>query len=260
VGALDLFAKDSPATLVLVAARVMGLMLIAPSLSATIVPRLVKIGVIVLFTVLLQPAVLPLVSAPALTPASIAAEVLVGLAMGLGAALIVGAAETAGDLMAVQIGLSGTAILDPMDNTQLPSLGVFTRMFAVTMLLTLGLHEQMLRAMAESFVAMPPGSERDMMGGLQGLVASGSTLFVLGLRFAAPVIAVVLLTNVALAILSRAAPQFNLLSVSFPVQIALGLFALAAALPAMGRTLSSWPTAYREIVARIGDGFVIVAR
>jgi flagellar biosynthetic protein FliR len=260
MGAFDLFAKDSPATLVLVAARVMGLMLIAPSLSATIVPRLVKIGMILLFTVLLQPAVLPFVDNPQLTPATIAGEVLVGLAMGLGAALIVGAAETAGDLMAVQIGLSGTAILDPMDNSQLPSLGVFTRLFAVTMLLTLGLHETMLRAMAESFVAMPPGASRDLMGGLQQLVSSGSTLFILGLRFAAPVIAVVLLTNVALAILSRAAPQFNLLSVSFPVQISLGLFALAAALPAMGRTLSTWPTAYREIIARIGEGFVAVAR
>lgn len=260
MGALDLFAKDSPATLVLVAARVMGLMLIAPSLSATIVPRLVKVGMIVLFTVLLQPAVLPLVESPQLTPASIAAEVLVGLAMGLGAALIVGAAETAGDLMAVQIGLSGSAILDPMDNSQLPSLGVFTRLFAVTLLLTLGLHEVMLRAMAESFVAMPPGETRDLAGGIQQMVASGSTLFILGLRFAAPVIAVVLLTNVALAILSRAAPQFNLLSVSFPVQIALGLFALAAALPAMGRTLSTWPTAYNEIISRIGEGFVIAGR
>lgn len=260
MGALDLFAKDSPATLVLVAARVMGLMLIAPSLSATIVPRLVKIAMILLFTVLLQPAVLPLVDAPQLTPATIAAEVLVGLAMGMGAALIIGAAETAGDLMAVQIGLSGTAILDPMDNSQLPSLGVFTRLFAVTMLLTLGLHEVMLRALAESFMALPPASSIDLQGGLQQLVASGTTIFVLGLRFASPVIAVVLLTNVALAILSRAAPQFNLLSVSFPVQISLGLFALAAALPAMGRTLSTWPTAYSDIVARIGAGFVLVAR
>jgi len=260
VGAFDLFAEDSPATLVLVAARVTGLLLLAPALSATIVPRLVKIAILVLTTILLQPAVLPLVNNPQLTPTTIAGEVLVGLALGLGAALIVGAAETAGDLMAVQIGLSGTAILDPMDNSQLPSLGVFTRLFAVTLLLTLGLHYGMLEALAESFVAMPPGAERDLAGGLQALVASGSTLFILGIRFAAPVIAVVLLTNVALAILSRAAPQFNLLSVSFPIQISLGLFALAAALPAMGRTLAAWPTAYRAVVARIAEGFVLLPR
>lgn len=260
MGALDLFAPRSPATLVLVGARVSGLMLLAPSLSATIVPRLVKVGLIVLFTVLMQPAVLPLAEQAVLSPGAIAGEVLVGLAIGLGAALIVGAAETAGDLMAVQIGLSGTAILDPMDNSQLPSLGVFTRLFAVTLLLTMGLHEVMLRALAESFVAMPPGAARDLAGGLEALVGSGSTLFLLGLRFAAPVIAVVLLVNVALAILSRAAPQFNLLSVSFPIQIALGLFALAATLPAMGRTLAAWPTAYGDIVARIGSGFLLAPR
>jgi flagellar biosynthetic protein FliR len=261
VAPFDLFAPHSAATLVLVGARVTGLMLIAPALAATAVPRLVKVGAMVLFTVLLQPAVLPLVEAPALTVGAVAAEVLIGLAIGLGAAIIIGAAETAGDVMAVQIGLSGSAILDPIDTSaQMPVLGIFTRMFAVTLLLTLDLHQVMLLALAESFTTLVPGTPVSLAGGLAEMVRVGSALFAIGVRFAAPVIAAVLLANVALAILTRAAPQINLLSVSFPVQIALGLFALAAAIPAMGRTLTGWPTVYRGLLTGIGDGFLLAPR
>lgn len=259
--AFNPLAPGSAATLILVAARVTGLFLIAPALSATIVPRLTKIGMMVLATVLLQPTVLPLIENPVLTVAAVAAEVLIGFTMGLGAAVIVGAAETAGDVMAVQIGLSGSAILDPIDTSaQMPVLGIFTRMFAVTLLLTLDLHHVMLGALAESFSTLVPGSPVSMEGGLQEMVRLGSVLFVLGVRFAAPVIAVVLLTNVSLALLTRAAPQINLLAVSFPVQISLGLFALAAAIPVMGRTLTSWPDIYRQLITRVGDGFLLVTR
>ncbi|MBX3174810.1 MAG: flagellar biosynthetic protein FliR [Gemmatimonadaceae bacterium] len=257
MASFDPLAPGSAATLVLVGTRVSGMMLIAPSFATTVVPRLVRVAIVVLLTVLLQPAVLPLVTDPQLTLSAVATEALVGFAIGLGAAVIVGAAEMAGDVMAVQIGLSGSAILDPVDTSaQLPVLGVLLRMFTIALLLTLDLHHVMLQAMADSFSTLVPGSAVDAAGGLRSMVAVGSALFAIGIRFAAPVIAVVLLATIALAILSRAAPQINLISVSFPVQIAIGLFVLSAALPAIGRTLQGWPSVYQDLLARTGDGFV----
>jgi flagellar biosynthetic protein FliR len=67
-----------------------------------------------------------------------------------------------------------------------------------------------------------------------------------GLRFAAPVIATVMVVIAALAVLSRATPQLNILSVAFPLQIGLGLFALGIALPFIASTLGNWPTAYDQ--------------
>lgn len=253
-------APGSATALVLVGVRVSGLFLVAPVLSSTVVPRLVRVGLIVLVTVLLQPAVFARTPDASLTLAAVAGEALLGLCIGFGAALIVGAAEMAGDVMAVQIGLSGSAILDPLDPTQLPVLGVLCRLFAVTLLLTFDLHHEMLGALVDSFVAMPPGDVGSLTGGLANLVQSGAMLFTLGVRFAAPVIATVLLANIALAILTRAAPQINLLSVSFPIQIALGLFTLAAALPAMARSLSGWASTYQQFLARVGDGFALSTR
>lgn len=251
----DPLAPGSAATLVLVGTRVGGVLMLAPTFASQAVPRLVRVAALVLFTVLLQPAVLAQGATATLTPTSLLVELLVGCAIGLAAALIVGAAEMAGDVMAVQIGLSGAAILDPIDTSaQLPVLGVFMRMFTVTLLLTLDLHAVMLTALSDSFTAIAPGSEVSLRGGAEALVASGSALFTIGVRFAAPVIATVLVANIALAILTRAAPQINLLSVSFPVQIALGLFVLAAALPSLGQTLSGWPTVYRDLLAQMGEG------
>lgn len=257
----DLLGPGSARSAVLCAARVSGLMIIAPVFSSTIVPRQVRVAILVVLTVLLQPVALAATGAGAqLTITALAAELLIGFGLGLGAALLIGAAEMAGDTVAVQVGLSGSAILDPLDTTQVPVLGVFARLFAVTLLLTLGLQHVMLQAVADSFQALPPGSGLSLSGGLAAMVKLGSRIFTLGVQFAAPVIAVALITTLAMAILGRAAAQLNLLTVSFPVQIAVGLFAFAAALPAIARTLGSWTTLYRDMIDHIGGGLAAVAR
>jgi flagellar biosynthetic protein FliR len=86
------------------------------------------------------------------------------------------------------------------------------------------------------------------------VIRLGSTLLALGLRFAAPVVAAVLLANVALGVLSRAVPQLNVLMVAFPVQIAAGLFVLAASLPLLGAVLSGWPDAYGSLSTELIEG------
>jgi flagellar biosynthetic protein FliR len=218
----------------------------------------VRLGVLLLMTLLLAPvAVGALTSAPQLTPATLGTEALIGLAIGLGAAIIIGAAEMAGDTMASQMGLSGAAILDPLDGSHLPVLGTFMRLVAMTILLSTGLHEVMLRALAESFEVLPAGSPVSVTGGLAAMVGMGARLFVIGVRLAAPVIAVVFIVTLALAVLSRTAQQLNLLTVSLPVQIAVGLLALSASMPAIARALGGWTAMYRDMLDAAGRGFAL---
>src|SRR5574338_608877 len=107
----DLFAPGSAQVLALFGARVSGLVLVAPVFSARTVPVMVRTALVVVLTVLLQPVAMShLTMPPALTPAAFLSETLVGFAIGMGAAIIVGAAEAAGELLAVQIGLSGAAV------------------------------------------------------------------------------------------------------------------------------------------------------
>jgi flagellar biosynthesis protein FliR len=243
----DPFAPGSTTALVLLAMRLGGLVLIAPVFSAKPVPPTLRIGLVILLTILLQPAARMHASpTAAITFQSAFSETMVGFAIGLGAALIVGAAEAAGELVAIQIGLSGAAILDPMTNQQGPALGQFCSLFAIAVLLSLDAHLVMIDAIATSTRVIPLGQAMNMADGARAMVASMSQLFALGLRFAAPIIAVVLVANVALAILTRAAPQLNILSVAFPIQIGVGLVAFAATIPVMSLFFNGWQAFYNN--------------
>ena len=253
---IDLFAAGSPQTLVLLGARVGGLVLVAPIFSAKTLPVSVKTAITVLLTILLQPLALAQSHGiPELTPATFIGDTVVGFGLGLGAALLVGAASVAGDLMGIQIGLSGAAILDPINNSSENVLGVFGNLFAVTLLLAVDAHLVMIDAIARSLSFLPIGSGLHAAG-LLSMVKAGSVLFGLGLQFASPVIAAVLIANTALAILSRAAPQLNLLSVAFPIQIGVGLVALAASIPFIGAFYHGWSGVYNNTIDHIMTAFV----
>jgi flagellar biosynthetic protein FliR len=245
----DLFAPGSAEALVLFGTRVSGLVLVAPVFSARTTPVPVRTGLVLLLTVLLQPAALAhLTAAPRITAPALAGEVVVGFAIGLGAALFVGAAEAAGELMAVQSGLSGAALFDPLNNSNSPVLGQFAQLFAVAVLLSLDAHLVILDALAASTRAVPVGGALAVAAGLDDLVRAAGFLFVLGLRFAGPVVAALMIANTALAVLTRAAPSLSLLSVAFPIQIGIGLCAVAAALPLIATTLAGWEPAYDRLL------------
>ena len=244
---VDLFAPGAAATLVLLACRVGGMLLVAPVYSAKTVPMQLRTGVLLLLTVLLAPAahaaVLRTGAPPEITPTNFVTEMLIGFAMGFGAAVLVGAMETAGDLASTAIGLSGASLLDPLNGASSSLLAQLGQLFAVTVLLAVNGHLVMLDALAESARALPVGGGINLQSGLHALLSQGTTLFVLGLRFAAPVIAASMIGNVALAVLSRVAPQINALTVAFPIQIALGLTALVASLAFVATWMTGWGSA-----------------
>jgi flagellar biosynthesis protein FliR len=127
-------------------------------------------------------------------------------------------------------------------------LGQLASLFAITVMLTVDGHLLMMRALADSLRLLPVGGELRLQEGVYSMVTLGSTLFLLGVRFAAPVLATVLLANVALAVLTRVAPQLNVLSIAFPLQIGVGLFALAASIPAIGAFYAGWNQVYGEMI------------
>lgn len=243
----DLFAPGSATVAVLVSLRLTGLMLIAPVFSAATVPMKWRASLLIVLTIIIQPiAYAGMHGIPQLTPATALGELIVGFGIGLGAAILVGAAQSAGELLAIQIGLSGASLLDPLTRQSSPVLANFLSLFAITILLALNVHLGMIEALAGSLRAVPVGSAMNLQAGLANLLAVGGTLFITGLRFAAPVIAAVMVGNAALAVMSRATPQLNILSVAFPLQIGLGLFALGIALPYIATAIGNWPSAYQQ--------------
>jgi flagellar biosynthetic protein FliR len=243
----DLLAPGVAPALVLTALRVGGLLMVAPAWSARAVPMRLRTAILVLLAVLLLPTSTAGADLATLriTPASFLAETAIGVVIGLAAALTIAAAEAAGELATLTIGLSGAAIFDPVNNTQGAILQQLMQLLALTVLLVGGGHVVMLRALGESFRVLPLGAPI-AFAGLGAFVPTAATLFAAGVQFAAPVIAAVLLTNLALAILGRAAPQLQVLAVAFPLQIGIGLLAFAGSLALVVHGLADWTPGFTD--------------
>jgi flagellar biosynthesis protein FliR len=257
-GLPDFFAPGVATAFVLTALRIGGLVLVAPVWSAKTVPMRLRTALIVIFAVLLLSPAMATASVETLriTPATFMTETIIGFSIGIAAALVIAAAETAGDLMTMSIGLSGAAIFDPVNNTQGAILGNFFQLLALVILLIGSGHLLMLRAVAESFRSMPLGAPIDLAAGMGAMVPTAKVIFSTGLQFASPVIAAVLLTNVALAILGRAAPKIQIMAVAFPMQICIGLFALAGSLSLVVHAMSDWTPGFTSTL----DTFARAAR
>ncbi len=256
-GLPDFFAPGVATATVLTALRVGGLLLVAPAWSAKSVPMRLRTAMLVVFAVLLLPAALESADRAhlAITPASFLGETAVGFALGFAAALVIAGAEFAGELATNTIGLSGAAIFDPINNTQNAMLASFMQLLATTLLLIAGGHLLMLEALAKSFAVMPLGAPIAIDQGFLPLAKAGGQIFASGLQFAAPVIAAVLLTNIALAVLGRAAPQLQVMSLAFPLQIGIGLITFAGSLSLVVQALGGWTTQYGNTI----DSFVRAA-
>jgi flagellar biosynthetic protein FliR len=226
--------------------RLTGLLWVAPLFSGRAIPGGVRTALLAALALLLWPAAIgaPGAEGASVTAATVLSELGIGLALGLGAAVFVGAAESAGDMLAVQMGLSGANVVDPMSQTQVPVLGQFLGLFTTALILSTGGHLVILGALHRSLEILPPGAPVAVREGALAVVALGGTLLELGLRLAAPVVGAMMVGNVALGILARTVPQLNVLMVAFPVQIALGLVVLAATLPAMAALFADWPGLY----------------
>lgn len=246
----DFFAPGVAAGFVLSALRVGGLVMVAPVWSAKMVPMRARAALIVIFALILNPAATAGVNLDVLriTPASFLAESSIGLVIGLAAAIFVAGAEAAGEQMTVSIGLSGAAIFDPVNNTQGALLAEFMKMLALVVLLIGGGHLVMLRALSDTFRVLPLGAPVNLGAGFHELVPMARTVFSSGIQFAAPVVAAVLVMNIALAVLGRAAPKLQIMSIAFPLQIGLGLLTLAGSLALILRTMSDWTPAFGSTI------------
>jgi flagellar biosynthesis protein FliR len=253
---MDLFSPGTAAGVVLFSARVGGLLLIAPMFASRHIPMMVKTGLLVVLTWVLAPVAMQSVQAtPVLTPAAILSETMIGFAIGFGAAIFIAAAEAMGDLLGLQMGLSGAAALDPISFASVPVLGTLANLFALTLILALDGHLLMLDALAASTRILPLGGSIDVEAGAAAMVGLGTTLFALGFRFAAPVIATVILGNLALGLLSRAAPQLQVIAVAFPLQIGIGLLTLSATVPLVATYFLNWGDAYESVLMHLFGAF-----
>lgn len=228
--------------------RLLALISVAPVLGHASIPARVKIGLAAFAALAIAPS-LPAAPANAFenwnAVTLLVAQIGIGFALAFSLRIIFAAIEMAGDLIGLQMGLSFATFINPQNSDQTPLLGSFLGIVAMLLFLSIDGHLRMLMAVAESFRLFPVGADAASHAPLRDIARLGGELFRLALHLALPVLTALLVCNLALGILTRAAPQINLLSVGFPITLLVGLWWLVQGTPwmmhGMTNALEVWP-------------------
>lgn len=216
------------------------LFLTAPIFGGAYAPPLLKVGL----TVIVGASLIPVVPVPALQdPAALSLivvrEALVGLSLGFAVRVLVGGAEFAGHLTGFQLGYTYASIVDPQSGVRNGVLSALYGSMAIVVFFAINAHHDLLRALTRSFDAIPVGPG-GMDGGLGRIVMDLlGMLFLVGAQLAAPVVIVLLVVELALGLLSRAAPTLNLMAQGFPIRLLVGLLALAGAVQVLPHVIAA---------------------
>lgn len=220
---------------ILIFVRTAAMIFFIPFLGARNVPRVFKIGLSLLISLILISIVkidANIISADLMTlTAGIAGEIIIGFTIGLIAKLIFSAMEMAGEMIGFQMGFSIVNVIDPQTSTHVPIIGQFHTILATLIFLSINAHHLFIAAIAESFSLVPPMRLALTNQMFAGIMTLSRDIFVLAIRIGAPVIVALFITNIALAIVSKTMPQMNVMMLGFPITISGGLLIMVLSLP-----------------------------
>ena len=212
--------------------RLSGLMLFAPFFGSASVPPRIKAAIVLALSLLLYPTLSASLTHRDLSewPLLVFGELLIGAALGIATNLVFDAVQMAGQVLSIQMGYSLVNILDPQTQVDSTVMALFHQTIALLIFLRLDVHLALLRAVARSFVLLPPGSIHLSAAFLWTLLQAAGSVFTLGLHLAAPVLSATFLTDIIIGLLGRASPQAPLMLLGPAVKSVLGLAVLFAAL------------------------------
>ena len=233
--------------------RVGGTMIAAPLIGSTRIPARLKAGLALAISLILAPVAGDSAPPPGAIALALAAgsEILLGLAMGFGASLIFAAVQMAGEMADMQSAFGFAGVVSPQTGERNSVIGQLQVSVAWLIFLAANGHHVVLRGIGGSLAAVPLGSPPGFAAPALTYALAG--LLATSISIAAPVIGAVILTDFGLGMLTRAAPQMNLLAIGFPIKLAVGLGAALLSLPllvsAQHGLISTLDAIVRSVVA-----------
>lgn len=234
----------NPIPVILVLARTLGLVATAPVLAAPGLEPRFRLLLAVALAALIAPVVGPGMTSPTGwgdVAVVCMGEAVVGAALGWAAGLVIAGARQAGEVVGAQSGLSTASLFDPDAGDGLTPMGHLYGLVALGVFLALDGPLMLVRALVESYEAMPAGGLA--MSGDLADVAFGHVgrALALAVRASAPVAIAMTLAGVALGLIGRAAPSLPMATMALPVRYALGLvLAILGAATLAGTLAAAW--------------------
>ena len=231
---------------VLVLTRISAFVLVVPVFSWKSIPARIKVAMTVLMAIFFS-----LIAPSGITAGQVstveavllmAYEATYGFALGLVAALLFAPVKLSGRIIERQMGLAMAQILDPLTGERSQPVGGLLEMIFVVLFLSANGHHLLLSIISRSYETFPVGRIPTMAVLAAGVIKAGSTMLIVGLKLAAPILAAFLLLMVVLGVLARIMPDMNILFISLPLRVGMGLLLMAIFLPFIYSFVSEFAT------------------
>jgi flagellar biosynthetic protein FliR len=235
----------------IVFARMLGFVILAPVFSRKEIPVLVKIGFVFILTItvtiVLKPLTPPVESSFVL---SLILNIAVGAMIGYMARLILIAVDAGADMINMQMGLSSAMILDPSTNSQISVLEKYFSLLGILIFIHLGGIYWIIQAVMRSFEIFPIYAVSIPLAkivNMQYLIQMTSNVLYMGLQIASPVLLATLGQDIILGIISKTAPQVNVFQLSFLFKPVLGAAIMVWILPMLVNVISDYFLSFSHI-------------
>jgi len=237
-----LFSAGTLYAFLLVLARIAGCLVFVPLPGGKAAPEAVR-AVFALAFALALVSRWPALDGSGMTPgklvAAAAAEAALGAAMGVAVATAIEAFALAAQVLGLQAGYAYASTIDPNSEADSGIIVVLAQLMGGMLFFALGLDREILRLFALSLESVPAGTFSLGPPAALSIIHLGSILFSVGVRLAMPVVALLVMVDVALALVGRLNAQLQLLAVAFPAK-------MLTALAVLGWVLALAPRLMRE--------------
>lgn len=225
---MELFNISAPVffSFFLTLMRISLVVFLLPFFGAGAIPNAVKGALCMVMSLALYPtlsfpaSMLPL-DAMGLT-LMLLGEVLLGLVLNILVNFLFAAIQTGGFIIGFSMGFSMMNVLDPMTGTSESMTAQFFYQCTVLIFLSLNGHLFILQGLAESFALVPPGGLFITPALAESVLKFAANIFIIAIRVSAPIMVSLFLVDLSLALISRGAPQLNILTFGFPIKILVG--------------------------------------
>lgn len=223
--------------------RMTGLFVVAPIFGRRNVPTYFKIG----FSFMLALILINTIKMPNLDYYNsfyqyaflVLKEFLVGITLGYVSYLVFNAIYLAGQLIDMQVGFGMVNVVDPLSSIQVSITSNLYFIICMMVFLAVDGHHMLIRALFESFNYIPIGNAVFGANLMNDILRMFGDIFLLAFKISAPILAAILVTDIALGVISKAVPQVNVFVLGMPLKILLGLLVLIVTFPVFGSVIKA---------------------
>lgn len=234
---LDALLGGSVYALLMIFVRLGSAFLIMPGFGEQFVSPRIRLLFALAVSFLLLPILLPTMPKAPPSPADltllIIAEALIGIFLGTVTRMLMSALETAGMLIANQVGLSAAQAFNPAMSSPGNPVSAILGVLALMLIFATDMHHLLLMAIVDSYSLFQPGQWLPIGDVAQHLTRVMADSFLIGMQLAAPFTVIGLLFYLGLGLIARLVPQIQVFFVGVPIQIIFGLLLLGLSLTAL---------------------------